>query len=223
MNSPLFVFLIPLMFLSSLARADYTREELQLKSKSELIEIVLDLQNGGGGGGGDECTTIDPFSGDRPAILNFRNHPGYSDHGTLTYPNGQIFMVRHAGYSDDFTLYYPNGALLQRRHAGYSDHLTAYWPNGQTQTLKHAGYSDDGQIYRADGSIWLRRHAGYSDDRQRYGLPVENVSTDGVSVGARLTPADAAVSTLRLGGDNWTVQIVVQGEDDSVVLKECFE
>lgn len=220
-SAPLFL-MIPMMAFATLARADWTREELQLKTKSELIEIVLDLQQGGGGGG-DSCQTIDPFSGERPAILTFRSHPGYSDHGTLTYPNGQVFMLRHSGYSDDYQLYFPNGQILQRRHSGYSDHLTAYWPNGQTQTLKHSGYSDDGQIYRADGSIWLRRHAGYSDDRQRYGLPVENFSADGVAVNARLTPADAAVSTLRLGGDNWTVQIILNGEDDSVVLKECFE
>jgi hypothetical protein len=219
-----FAIIMAAVFLAGSAFADhYTREQLEQKSKAELIGIILYLQDGGsGGGGGGGCREYNPLEGETGSILTVVRNPGYSNHGTLKWPDGSVFMKRNSGYNNDKELYYPGGDVMVKRNKGYSNDQTVFWPNGATMLLRNNGYANDGSIFRADRSVWLKRNRGYSDDRQRYGLPVEQYHAGDASVRARLTDDDSVSSTTRVSGQGWSVEVTVTGPENDVVVRECL-
>src|SRR5690606_33693713 len=100
------------------------------------------------------------------------------------------------------------------------DNYSLKWPNGNTMLVKGNGW-DNGQVHHSDGSVWLRRSGGW-DNGTRYGLPVDTLYLDGMSVRARLTDDDHVVATTTVEGDGWKVEVTVSGNDNSVVVTECF-
>jgi hypothetical protein len=220
------VFAGSLLLSSSLAFA-YTRQELEKLSKDTLVEIILDLQDAGPGGGGrpqpKQCSTYLPEKNEKGSILNPLNNPGYTNHGTIKYPNGQTFMLRNSGYTNDYTFYYPNGTVMLVKNSGYTNHGTVNWPNGKTLLKENKGYTDHGSVFHSDGSSWLLRNSGYTNDRQRTGLPVETVKLDdGVSVKAKLTTADSVTVSTILKGSGYSVEISLDGATKEVKVKECL-
>lgn len=214
------LFVSSLVFVSASASADdYTRRELEQKSKSELIDIILRLQGGGSGGG---CKTFDPLAGETGTLFRLVQNPGYSNDGTLKWPNGEVFLVRNRGYNNDQTLGYPNGNKMVLRNSGYGNDNTIFWPNGNKMRYVNSGYSNDGTIYRADESMWLRRNRGYSNDLERIGLPFENFSVDGFEVRARLTDDHSVDSVTYVQGDGWSIEVTLHGGDNSVSVTECY-
>jgi hypothetical protein len=177
-----------------------------------------------------QCKTFYPLKGDTGTIFSRINHAGYSDDGTLKWPDGSIFLRRHAGYSDDFTILYPGNKVLFLRHNGYSDDGTLYWSNGQTMLRQHSGYSDHGTILRPDGTTWLLRHAGYSDDLSRFGLPLEQFEDSAFSTRARLTDANSVSSVIKHVTSTYSITITIEpyapnvaGSTDFLKVEECYE
>lgn len=205
----------------------HTREQLESFHKADLVNLVLRLEEQLFGstpnpGDGRQCRTYNPLAGEYGQILAPLMHEGYSDHGTLRWPNGVDFMTRHRNYSDDFNLSYMNGKTLKVAHENYSDDGTIKWSNGQTLYLAHQNYSDDGSVFRPDGSYMLKRHQNYSDDRSRYGLPVERFEEGSTVTQARLTSDDNVEVQIRTGGPGWSVTIRLDAHRGSVSVEECF-
>lgn len=211
-----------LTMLSSAAFADptYSRSELESMSHAELVEIILRLQ---GGAFPQNCKTYKPLTGETGTILTRLNNQYANNDGTLKYPDGTTFMLRNLYANNDRTLYFPNGQvmLLQNLYAN-NDHTT-YWPNGVVQRLRNLYANNDGNISRADGSVWLRRNLYSNDDHQRIGLPVENYRGSNFEVRAHLTSDDSVLSKTIMRGNGWSLEITLNGSDDSVLVKECYE
>lgn len=211
-----FGFLLTVFSFSGVALADFTRSQLESMSKETLIDIILSMQNGPGGDG--DCTTYNPANGERGIILTVVQSSGW-DNGTFKWPNGAVFLKRSSGW-DNGELYYPNGATMHRRSSGW-DNLSIFWPNGNIMRVNSSDW-DNGQIHHSDGSVWLRRSSGW-DNGTRYGLPVDTLGLDGMSVRARLTDDDHVVATTIVEGNGWSLEVTVNGKDNSLAVKECFD
>lgn len=216
--------LVLAVFSTMVFATSYSREQLQQMSKEELIGIVLYLQ----GGTNSNCERYE-LDGTQASSLMVRvSHPGYSDDGSLKWPNGKTFLLRNPGYNTDRTLYYPNGQILRLEFPGNgNDHMT-YWPNFKVQRVVNKGYSNDGAIFHADGSNWLIRNRGYNNDLDRVGAPTDSVSVDGFTTSARLTPDNAIVAVTTVSGDGWSIHVyatssAVDYSKDRIFFDECFQ
>lgn len=201
----------------------YTREQLQMLSKDELIGIVLYLQGGQNG----NCERFELGGSKVGSIIKRVNHPGFNNDGTLLWPNGNKFMVRNSGFNNDRQLNYPNGNTLRVANSGFNNHNQINWPNGNAMRVANSGFNNDGSIRHADGSNWLLRNRGFSNDRQRSGSPTDQFDGEGFSVAARLTSDDAVYAVTTISDQNWSVRVyttasAVDRAQDEIFYEECF-
>lgn len=202
----------------------YTREQLQQLSKEELIGIVLYLQGNSNG----KCQKYSLENPKVGSVIIRVNHPGFSDDGTLKWPNGKVFLLRNAGFTNDRTLYYPNGQVVRLANKGFTNDGKTFWSNGTVQRLANEGFTNDGNITHADGSAWLVRNRGFSNDFQRAGAPTESIAGDGFTTTARLTPEHAVTAVTTVAGPGWTVNLRVNASaidqaKDEIYYEECFQ
>jgi hypothetical protein len=207
----------------------YTRSELENFSAAKLVEIVLELQErlfDGDDHGRNrlQCTTFNPNKGESGKLITKFKNPGYSNDGTLRWPDGSTFLRMNPGYTDHKNMYYPNGKTLVRKNSGYTDDNTVYWPNGTALQVRNPGYTNDGTINHMDGSVWLRRNRGYTDDGERNGLPVEKNQVDKLNVEARITDDNFVTYKVMIDGDGYriTVDVATTSSAPTVSVTECF-
>ncbi len=202
----------------------HTAAELAHLTKDQLIDLVLDLEHQLFDPNHDEwgCQSYSPLNGETGDLLVPVKHPGYADHGTLKWPNGNVFLLRHNDYADDWTLKYPDGKVLQLRHEDYANDHTLYWSNGNVLQLRNKDYVNDRTIYRHDKSIWLKRNKGYVDDRQRFGLPMESFTDGNIQSSARLTSNDEVTLRVTVTDELWKVVLDVHSNTDHIQVTECF-
>jgi hypothetical protein len=168
------------------------------------------------------CRTYSPLRGEVGSLMTRVSNPGYTNDGTLRYPNGKVFMLRNSGYRNDYQISYPNEQIMMLSNDGYTNDKTIYWPNSRVMFLENQGYTNDGTIYRQDGSVWLQRNIGYSNDRQRFGLPIENYSADGINVTSQLSGTDGVIAVTTLADPSWSIAISLDGITKKLLVRECL-
>lgn len=197
----------------------------ELREVRNSLEEALNILDGNGHGfPGELCETFNPLRGESSSVFTVVRNPGYSNNGTLKWPNGNVFLLRNSGYNNDYTLKYPNGNTMRLKNTGYTNNNQTYWPNGQKLLLMNSGYSNHGTIYRNDGSVWLLRNRGYNNDGQRYGLPVDRYENGREeTMEARLTNDDSVTSVYRYVDSTYSVEIRMNPTAaDPVIVTTCY-
>ncbi len=157
----------------------------------------------------DECHTFSPdeASQESSLVVDVVSNSGYTDDGSLRWPNGKTMFLRNDGYVDDESVFWPNGKVLLKRHDGYVDDHSLFWPTGKTMLTRHEGYVDDGSTFHSDGSPWLVRNAGYTDDNARQGGARSKFRDRKHSISARLVGDGGIRLSAKTYGDDWVVTI----------------
>jgi hypothetical protein len=206
----------------------HTRGELEDMNRSDLIDLVIQLEDKiFGGGGGSRCTDLDLNSSSEARVLTRVRNPGYTNDGTLKWPSGTVFLLRNSGYTNDNTLLYSNGNKMLVRNSGYTNDGTSYWSNGKILRVANDGYTNDGSLFRSNGDAWFIRNEGYTNDRTRVGLPIESLRQDSTNATAEITDSRGAFAVdITESGDNWSVRVrITQGDTarlPTIEVRECL-
>ncbi len=220
-----FFFVLSILVFGTISQAAdrlYTQQELQAFSPKELVDLILHLQSKSQNPNAGLCKSFKPLDGEGSNVFSKVNNPGYTDHGSLKWPNGQIFMRRNSGSTNDFSFYYPDGKIMYKRSLGFANDRSIYWPNDQVLLKKNEGYQDNNSLFHADGSSWLRRNPGYTNDGQLTGLPIDQFEQGEVQVRAMITDKKSVIVQVQVDSDLFKVSVDIDPSlSKPVTVREC--